>query len=700
MNKTLPSPVTVVIGALILLGLMASTSGAAPQIDKISLRGLQTGAVTTLTIEGSDLLPNPRLLLPRSILSQTIRGTASPNRVEIEVRLAADCSPGIYPLRLANPKGISNAVLIGIDDLVQLPFTSPIAQLPVALHGNLPSSGTLKTAFTGKKEERIVVDLEARRLGAAIDPVVELYDARQVLLAYSQGHAHLAGDARLEAILPADGQYTVELHDVLYQAGSANHFRLEIGELYYADRTFPLGGQRGTDTVVQLIGTLPPAARRVQVDLHAALADIPVPLPPLHGLTGTAPRLVLDDFPEVLEVEPPAGKLQEVTVPAVINGRIGKPGEEDRYRLLVKPGMRLRFDVLASGAGSPLDGVLTLRKENGEQLAQSDDRSSTIDPGMDFPVPDGMSALVVALTDLLGRGGNEYIYRIAITPADRPDFSLSMAEDRQLIPQGAAAVLRIRAVRAGYKGPIRLSLPGLSRGVVVTGNEIPAGGIETLLSLQASHGVPLAQGITPIVGEGADSQKPIRRLAMLAVTPASEWQPWLRSELAVAVTEPGPVQIAWESSAAPLPLGVRAPVRVHVTRGKGVSGPIRLSLLTTQTVPRTPDGKQEDVKRALRIDGTPLVAADQTHAEVPLLVPADLPLGTYDVAIRAELLRANGKSVLATAVTPSRRLHALRPFALQLAGPGILEAKGESGLIGKLKGKILRTAGFTGPVTV
>src|SRR5205823_7590421 len=107
----------------------------------------------------------------------------------------------------------------GIDDLPQLPFVPQIAGLPVALHGTLPSSGRLKTSFVGKKGERIVVDLEARRLGSAIDPVIELYDARQVQLAYSQSHTVLGGDARLETMLPADGQYTVELHDILYAAG-------------------------------------------------------------------------------------------------------------------------------------------------------------------------------------------------------------------------------------------------------------------------------------------------------------------------------------------------------------------------------------------------------------------------------------------------------------------------------------------------
>src|SRR5713226_7986891 len=149
----------------------------------------------------------------------------------------------------------------------------------------------------------------------------------------------------------------------------------------------------------------------------------------------------------------------------------------------------------------------------------SDDRPNTIDPGLDFIVPSGVTALVVALTDLLGRGGNDYIYRLAITPADRPDFSLAMFEERQLIPAGGTAVLRIRANRAGYDGPIRLALPDLPEGVAAVANEIPAGASDTLLSLSASSGMKPSQVVTRIIGASDDPKKPIQRLAMLPVTP-------------------------------------------------------------------------------------------------------------------------------------------------------------------------------------
>ena len=128
---------SVVAAALTLLGLVPPMApAAAPQITNITLRGLQTGAVTTLVIEGSDLLPNPRLLLAVPIASQVLKGTATAGRIDIEVTLAPSISSGIYPLRLANKNGISNAVLIGIDDLPQMPFAPRLADAAVDHSGH------------------------------------------------------------------------------------------------------------------------------------------------------------------------------------------------------------------------------------------------------------------------------------------------------------------------------------------------------------------------------------------------------------------------------------------------------------------------------------------------------------------------------------------------------------------------------------
>lgn len=678
--------------------LLAGSAGAGPRIDNLSLRGLRTGATTTLTIDGADLLPAPRLILPVPIAAQTVRPGATPNRVQIDVTLTADVPPGLVRLRLANPLGISNAVTVGLDGLIQQPFTDRLDQLPAALHGTLPGSTMARTTFASKKGQRLVVEIEARRLGAAIDPLIALLDPRGVQVAWSPGKQALSGDARLETLLPVDGTYAVEVRDALYQAGNPNHFRLKIGELYYADAAFPLGVQRGVKSAVTFLGNLPLGLQGF-VEGPAVGTTIPVPLPALSALSGPAPRLFVGDFPEVVETVQPAGKLQEVAVPAAISGRVAKPHEEDRYRLLVQPGMSLRFDVTANRAGSPLDGVLTLRNEAGGQLAASEDRIDTVDPGFEFTVPDGVKAVVVSLTDLHGRGGAEFFYRLAVTPVGQPDFSLTVFEERQNLPQAGSAVLRVRANRAGYSGPIKLSVPGLTAGITVAGETIPADTTDTLLSLTAPAGTNLVQWVTQIVGESADPKTPLRRVAQLPETAETRGQPWQRNELALAVTGPARLGVVWDAAEPTLLIGTSYTAKMRLTRAAGVTGAVRLSLLTSQIVPKTKDNRADDVSRALRLQGTPMIAANQAEGTATVLVPADLPPTTYDLAVRAELLAADNATVLAAAVTPSRRLKAVPAFTVQVAKAAV-EAKAGEGPTGKLAGKVVRAGDFKRPVTV
>ena len=122
-------------------------------------------------------------------------------------------------------------------------------------------------------------------------------------------------------------------------------------------------------------------------------------------------------------------------------------------------------------------------------------------------------------------------------------------------------------------------------------------------------------------------------------TAVNKHQPWLGDEVAVAVTTPSPVALVWDlfSSDTRLALGTALPVKLRVERAAGVTGQVRLSLLTTQTMPRkkvkvnNQDREVDDVERALRFDGdkpavaTPLVAADKNELETKIIVPADLP---------------------------------------------------------------------------
>jgi hypothetical protein len=707
--------------SFLLAGPLASLGlGAAPTISDVSVRGLQAGAVTSLTIKGTGLSPTPRILLPIPVAEHVVRAGGTDKQVQIDLTLPADAPVGIVQMRLVNAEGISNAVAISVDGLPQAKFTDKLQDLPVAVNGTIRGTQILRTTIEGKAGERIVAEVEARRLGSALNPVLHLYDERRVQAAWAQGVTSLGGDARLEAVIPSDGRFTLELHDALYRGGDPGFFRLKVGDLQYAELAYPLGVRRGTAGSVNLIGANLPPDSKTEVQARS-IGDVqPAVSPADKKIASGAPRVVISDLNEILEQAASGDALQQVTAPAAINGRLGAAGEEDRYRIAVRPGMRLRFDLLASRAGSPLDAVLSIRDEAGKELAKGDDGPDSVDPAVNFAVPKGARAVVVGVRDLLGRGGDDYVYRLAISQAGQPDFTLELFEDRHQTPQLGTAVVRVRTARAGYRGPIRLDFEGLPEGIAVANNEIPADATDALVTLIGAgpnpgaivtrivgHAAPSSPSPgTPGEGRGEGRTRP--RVALLPENQVSKPQPWLREELAIALTTPAPLQVAWvsESAEAKLPVGYSLASRVAATRKEGLAGQLRLSLLTSQIIPkknimvRRQQRQVDDLERALRLDGTPSIAADQSIAEVKLLVPADLPLLAYDVAIKAELLSEDGKKVLATAVTPARRLMAVAPVRLQLAHEPKVEAKAGGGVTGKLTGTVTRAAGFNEPVTL
>jgi hypothetical protein len=683
----------------------AVADAAPPSIGNLSLRGLQTSATTTLAIDGANLQPQPRLLLDAPIAKQTVRPGASAGHVEIEVALEGSVPAGIYQLRLATDAGVSPPIAIGVDSLPERPMSAsprpdsrglPADSLPVALSGSLAGGEIASDIVRLKAGQQIVVEVEARRLGSLLDPVMHVYDHRGVPLAWAEGKASLGGDARLTFTAPSDGPYRVELHDAVYQAGNPGYYRLKIGEWNYAAMVFPPVVQRGTKTTLEFADTNLPANTTVELNMPADAADMPAPWPAGKQMSGFRPLVLASDVPEAMQLlgratsakqsDATKAALQEITAPAGISGRFS-PAKEDLYRVNVEPNERLRFEVLASRIGSPVDCSLSIRDEHGGQMAANDDQPGTVDPGLDFTVPGNVHVLVVALKEVAGRGGPDCIYHLAVSRLDRPNFSLSLDSDRSEIPPGGMGLMRIAVRRTDYNGPIEISFHGLPSGITAKDTLIDAGIDEALVSLPADKG-PATAGIVTIGGTATEGAAHLVRVAELPPAGATVWQPWLRSEFAVARTGGPSIDVAWVGSTEQLlgdpgatvfKPGEKVPLAVKFTRGvaggsgqAAAKGAVRLSLVSSQPMPEKKvrvkqknkkDAQTEvpDPKRALRLDGSPMIPAAASEATAQLVVPGDLPASEYELAIRAELLGADGKSVEATTYTPVLRINVAPP---------------------------------------
>src|SRR5207249_4865440 len=103
-----------------------------------------------------------------------------------------------------------------------------------------------------------------------------------------------------------------------------------------------------------------------------------------------------DDLPEVIETD---GKLAgPLTVPVIANGRISKPGENDRWPFTARKGETVDIELRAQRLGSPLTGVLSIEDDKGKSLAKAEATAGgKSDPALRFAVPaDGTYTVVVS----------------------------------------------------------------------------------------------------------------------------------------------------------------------------------------------------------------------------------------------------------------------------------------------------------------
>ncbi len=742
----------------VLLVLFGSLSAAPPTVTTLDVRGLQIGQSTSITLTGTDLLPNPRLLTTARIARQTLKDGAKPDRITLDVELDKSASPGLHNWWLVTDHGVSAKGLLAADHLPQRPISDKPESVPAALHGTISGSQVREVIFTGKAGQEIICEVEAQRLESKLRPVLKLFGPGNALLKWSLPLTALRGDTRIETKLPADGEYRLQLHDLQFAATAPGHFRLKIGQWSYADLAFPSTVQRGTSAELQLVGHA--GESRVSLPATANAQVMPAPWADAANASGPQPPVWFSDLPELVEARNGSAPQALPALPVAVNGRISKPGEEDAYTLTVQPETEVDIEVFADSLGSPIDAELELRDVKGARLAINDDFNGKPDPRLIYKVPKGITNLVAVVRDVNGNGGPRCIYRMQATvkATNAPaGFSLVMMEDSHTLQSGRASVFKVEAKRDGYDGPIELAFDNLPTGVKITGQTIPAKATATLLTFLSEQ--PLPALITALHAKTKDRDVPAR----FESAALGKFQPWLENDLALAGAPKPSVEFiaGWgkEVETKKIALGGKLTVPVNCARPFGHDGPVRLTLLTSQArlflnnaidparvlreekaVLIEDDKKAQQAFDAIAAAETALNAAQKEAAaakedkakeaaakkiqaaqtafdtakkaaavaaqkakndvEFALVVPAELPDVPHQIAFKAELLKRDRRTVEAVAYTPVREFAVLNPIALKLTTPAPVKLDTKTGATLELIGKVERLEGAKGDVTV
>ncbi|MBY0502831.1 MAG: hypothetical protein K2X03_02910 [Bryobacteraceae bacterium] len=460
-----------------------------PSILDLQPRGAQKGRPFKLVVTGKDLSGGARIdsTLPATFTSLALeRGQMDGQAAVFLVEPKGDVPVGVYPIRVVTPDGISNVHLLTIGAFPELTeeesepgslpnrndtieTAQPLPTANVTVNGKLRGAERDLYRVQAKAGEKKVFEVEARRSGSAIDPVIRVTDSQGKLLARSEDAALAGLDARLEVTFPAAGYYYVEVHDARFSTQAANFYRLKSGQFTYPTEIFPLGGRRGTKTPVMISGT------QVVADFSGRTAQVNLPDAVTLPVT-----LAISDEPELDES---AGRL---SIPSVMNGRLSKPAEIDRYLLAVTPGQVLLFDMQARELGtSRIAGVITVRDTKGKKLASAGDTSILLgvnsvqfesrtagDPYLRFVVPEGTTEIAVSVEDLAERGGPGFAYRLR-TRISPHEFSVLVNTPQVNIPAGGSVAVPLIVERRGYNGPLQIMATKLPKGIRAEGGWVP-----------------------------------------------------------------------------------------------------------------------------------------------------------------------------------------------------------------------------------
>ncbi len=465
-------------------------AAAPPTITELQPRGAQKGRPFLLTIAGTNLTEGPAVLssLPANF---TAVSSEKPGYATFLVEPTADWPVGTYPVRLQAANGLSNILLLSIGAFPELveeesrPGSLPHQNDTIERAQTLPSSPiTINGKLMGperdvyrlqiKAGERRVFEVDARRAGSAIDPVIHVYDAAGKRIARSEDDPTIGLDARLDLSFPKEGFYYVEIFDARFSAQAQNFYRFKTGAYQYPTGIYPLGGRRGEQVELTLSNT------KIKADLtNTKLNQISVNLPDSPSLPLA---FAVGDYPEISEpVTTP------FTLPITINGRLAQPGEIDKYELPVEPGEELIFELQARELGtSKLTGLIVVSDESGKRLAAAGDAPLPVDvaavqassrtlgdPLLLFKVPVGVQRITVSVEDLAKRGGTHYAYRLTAKRAAY-DLRATIVTPFLNIPAGGTAIVAIDVERRGFMGPLKVEPVNLPAGLTVAGGDLAA----------------------------------------------------------------------------------------------------------------------------------------------------------------------------------------------------------------------------------
>jgi hypothetical protein len=619
-------------------------------------------------------------------------------RVVLKVTASADASLFPRELRLVGPGGVSNPLNLNVGQWPELARREANTifgdaqgvDLPAVISGAVSAGGqTNFYRFKAAKGQDLVFEVDAARRGSPLDSSLALLDAKGKELARNEDALGL--DSLLFFRVPEDAEYVLALRDFRFRGGGDYAYRLTAGPIPYVESFYPFGGQRGKPVELSLNGYNLDGTTKLMLNIEAKARrnqEIRVKTP--RGYSNLVPFDVTD-LPEVSEAEPNNAltNAQALTVPALVNGRIGEARDVDHFKFKAASDQKLVCEVAAARFGSKLDALLVLMDDKGGVLQRNDDAAGA-DARIEFDAKKD-TEYVLALRDLTDRGGERFGYRLIIRPPSAgaaASFAARCLPDAVRIHREGTAKIRCEITRnGGFDSPVRFTCEGLPTGVYAEPMVMPNTPHSGILMLVAPKEVPLGSFPIRVVASAAIGGKPVT----VTAEPVSGDRAAKQAYLTVLDTVPFSVELT--TLDVTLDQNQAGTVEVFASRREGFTGEIKV-------VAEGYSAGREPISKSFS-GGETTIKSGETMGKISVTPKLDSEVGTRTIVIRGEATVEGRQFVtysrpvpVSVAQYPLVLSSTLPRLSLAVLPPGSTSAAGEA----ETKIRVERRAGFNGEV--
>jgi hypothetical protein len=511
-----------------------------------------------------------------------LKGRNLENISKVRLQVAAQAPLGGQAIRAVTPAGISNPFAFDVTDLAEFNETEPnnatnnanAITPPVMINGRINGEkDTDLYKFKSDKDQRLIVEIMARRFNSPLDAVLMLSDGAGKML--QQNDDAEGADARIDFEFKKDQEYVLSIRDLLNRQGATFGYRLslrppsadfnvkflpdtvrirrgshasvrcELSRImgFNGDvRIAAVGLPRGvTGESLILTPSLPPAGLiELTAGADAPLGTFPIKLLVNARLNGrdvertaeplSGERTVKDAFLTVLE-EPPF-ILEVSTLSAAV-----EQGQSAPVDLLVRRRSGFAGDVTVSAEGFSAGREPISRSfDVGAVTVKADANTARLELKARLDAETGTRlVLVKGEANVQGQTIATFSRAIPVTVGQVPfvlNSSLTklsvtaLPVSAQSPASEAAFIIRVER-RAGFDGEIPLTLEGLPEGILSSVEKIPEKGSEANIKLTATEKAPVGTNINlTISGAGVFKDRTYRQktggITLTVSAPATE----------------------------------------------------------------------------------------------------------------------------------------------------------------------------------